>query len=110
MFWIILLNRRTASLEFFLYVRTRRLLSRHTCLAGKWSGDSRYPGALLPEAETFRRAFSPGPTDCPWVSEDELKRRRSDFPVSPYCSLQSQSCHVPRSRGYLALYQYTNSL
>ena len=22
--------------------------------------------------ENFRRAFSPGPTDCPWVSEDEL--------------------------------------
>ena len=100
MFCIILPNRRTASLEFFLYVRTRRLLSRHTCLARKWSGDSRYPGALLPVLETFRRAFSAAPTDCPWVSEDELKRRLSDSPVSPYCSLQS-----PRSSGYLALYQ-----
>ena len=23
--------------------------------------------------ENFRRAFSPGPTDCPWVSEDDLE-------------------------------------
>ena len=105
MFCIILPNRRTASLEFFLDVGTRRLLSLHTCLAREWSGDSRYPGALLPVAETFRRAFSRGPTDCPWVSEDELKIRRSDSAVSPYCSLQGQSCHVPRSSGYLALHQ-----
>ena len=105
MFCIILPNRRTASLEFFLDVVTRRLLSRHTCLARKWSGNSRYPGAFLPVAETFRRAFSRGQTDCPWVSEDELKRRRSDSEVSPYCSLQGQSCHVPRSSGYLALHQ-----
>ena len=36
----------------------------------KWSGESRYPGALPPLLENFRRAFSPDPTDCPWVSED----------------------------------------
>ena len=36
----------------------------------KWSGESRYPGAFPPVLENFRRAFSPGPTDCPWVSED----------------------------------------
>ena len=36
----------------------------------KWSGESRYPGALPPVLENFRRAFSPGPTDCPWGSED----------------------------------------
>ena len=24
--------------------------------------------------ENFRRAFSPGPTDCPWVSEDGVYR------------------------------------
>ena len=36
----------------------------------KWSGESRYPGALPPMLENFSRAFSPGPTDCPWVSED----------------------------------------
>ena len=29
-----------------------------------------YPGALPPMIENFRRACSPGPTDCPWVSED----------------------------------------
>ena len=105
MFCIILPNRRTASLEFFLYVRTRRLLSRHTCLARKWSGDSRYPGALLPVAKTFRRRGSQSVRGKRWVSEDELKRRRSDSQVSPCCSLQSQSCHVPRSSRYLALYQ-----
>ena len=36
----------------------------------KWSGESRYPGAFLPVLENVCRAFSPGPTDCPWVSED----------------------------------------
>ena len=36
----------------------------------KRSGESRYPGAFPPVLENFRRAFSPGPTDCPWVSED----------------------------------------
>ena len=38
----------------------------------KWSGESRYKRALPPVLENFRRAFSPGPTDCPWVSEDVL--------------------------------------
>ena len=38
----------------------------------KWSGESRYPGALSPMLENFRRVFSLGPTDCPWVSEDAL--------------------------------------
>ena len=36
----------------------------------KWSGESRYPGALPPELENFRRAFSSSSTDCTWVSED----------------------------------------
>ena len=36
----------------------------------KQSGESRYPGAFPPVLENFRRAFSPGPTDHPWVSED----------------------------------------
>ena len=38
----------------------------------KWSGESRYTRALPPVLENFRRAFSPGPTDCPWVSGDVL--------------------------------------
>ena len=38
----------------------------------KWSGESRYPGAFPPVLENFCRAFSPGPTDRPWVSEDVL--------------------------------------
>ena len=29
-----------------------------------------YPGAFPPVLENFRRAISPGRTDCPWVSED----------------------------------------
>ena len=41
-------------------------------------GESRYPGALLPVLENFRRAFSPDPTDYPWVSED-------DFDVNATC-------------------------
>ena len=40
----------------------------------KWSGESRYPGALSPLLENFRPAFSPDPTDCPWVSEDGNRR------------------------------------
>ena len=34
-------------------------------------GESRYPEALSPVLENFRPAFTPDPTDCPWVSEDE---------------------------------------
>ena len=36
----------------------------------KWSGKGRYPWALPPMLENFRRTFSLGPTYCPWVSED----------------------------------------
>ena len=43
----------------------------------KWSGESRYPGALPSLLENFRSAFSPDPTDCPLVSEDDVKRTRS---------------------------------
>ena len=43
----------------------------------KWFGKSRYPGALSPVLENFRRAYSLDPTDCPWVSEDaELSERK----------------------------------
>ena len=38
----------------------------------KWPCESRYPGAPPPVLENFRRAISPGPTDCPWISEDVL--------------------------------------
>ena len=38
----------------------------------KWSGESRYPGAFPPVLKKFRRAFSPVPTDRPWVSEDDV--------------------------------------
>ena len=36
----------------------------------KWSGESQYPGAFPPVLENFCRAFSPSPTDRPWVSDD----------------------------------------
>ena len=36
----------------------------------KYFGESRYPGALSSVLENFRRALSPDPTDCPWVSKD----------------------------------------
>ena len=39
----------------------------------KWSGESRYPGAFPLVLKNFCSAFSPGPTDRPWVSEDELE-------------------------------------
>ena len=38
----------------------------------KWSGESRYPGAFPLVLENFLRAFSPGPTNRPWVSEDDF--------------------------------------
>ena len=36
----------------------------------KWSGVSRYPGALPPSLENFRPTFPPNSTDYPRVSED----------------------------------------
>ena len=39
----------------------------------KWSGQSRYPGVFPPVLENSRLAFSLGPTDRRWVSEDGLK-------------------------------------
>ena len=55
----------------------------------KWSGESRYPGAFPPVLENFRRAFSPGPTDCPWVSEDELC---VSYLISPSSSMSWAFC------------------
>ena len=98
-----------ASLEFFSCVSTRRLLFHHNCPVGsvvcfreifmfyfpnqkfEWSGESRYPGALAPVLENFRRAFFLDPTDCPWVSKDELRLIRSGtcsvyYPCSSLCS------------------------
>ena len=42
----------------------------------KSSGESRYQGALPPLLKNFRSAFSPDPTDYPWVSEDGLQTTR----------------------------------
>ena len=38
--------------------------------SGNFQFDIWYPGALSPVLQNFRRALSPDPTDCPWVSED----------------------------------------
>ena len=51
--------------------------TRLTIIFWKWSGESQYPGALPPVLKNFHRTFSPSPTDCPWVSEDALIRRKS---------------------------------
>ena len=40
----------------------------------KWSGGNRYPGALPPLLEKFRRAFFHDPTGCPWVNEHGFLR------------------------------------
>ena len=98
LFSIFVLKPWTAYLEFFLCVRTRRLLSRHTCpvrstrlcVQGKLSYLLIFPNQKrrnyrwlgrkfrMLSAATFqfaprnvRRAFSLDPTDCPWVSEDD---------------------------------------
>ena len=47
----------------------------------KWFGESRYPVAFPPVLDNFCRAFSPGPTDRPWVSEEGFFRSRSRVPV-----------------------------
>ena len=55
----------------------------------KWSGESRYPGALSPVLENSRRTFSAGPTDCLWVSEDELC---VSYLISPSSSMSWPFC------------------
>ena len=57
----------------------------------KWSGESRYPGALPPMLVNFRRAFSPGPTDRPWVFEDVVVGARIPplFPKLLYTARRS---------------------
>ena len=51
----------------------------------KQFGESRYPGALSPVLENFRPAFTPDPTDCPWVSEDGILPTPRVF-ISGYAS------------------------
>ena len=51
----------------------------------KWFGESRYPGAFPPVLENFCRAFSPCPTDRPWVSED------GKWPIQTF-SLSFRTC------------------
>ena len=71
----ILLNGQTGAPIFFSCVRTRRLLSRHTCpvLSPKFIlGD---PGAVSRVDKMFVVNFHHehfiDPTNCPWVSEDD---------------------------------------
>ena len=57
----------------------------------KWSGESRYTGALSPGLKNFCRDLS-HPTDCPWVSEDcfqliKTKRKTNNVCVSSEISI-----------------------
>ena len=56
----------------------------------KWSGESRYPGALPPLLENFRRAFSPGPTDflALFISNLHYKKKR------PTTDSRKQGCVI----------------
>ena len=80
MLCIIVPNRRTVSPQFFFVSSyTTAIVSITACVAhapkkymqsGNFQFDIWYPGALSPVLQNFRRALSPDPTDCPWVSED----------------------------------------
>ena len=70
----------------------------------KWSGESRYPGALSPVLENFRLAFSPDPTDCPWVSEDGRLPGKEIFAskqalAAPSCGTLNKN-NIPLFWGY----------
>ena len=67
----------------------------------KWSGESRYPGAFPPVLEKFCRAFSPGPTDCPWVSEDEKEFEQIGYKIQKiYVAGKCTRAHAPLARKY----------
>ena len=65
----------------------------------KWSGESQYPGVLLPVLEFFRRAFSPHLTDCPWVSKDGMVHTRqcNHFLRTFQISTDGTKMHIPCS-------------
>ena len=73
------------SLVLFVSSYTTAIVSITACLTHapkkctQSRSESRYPGALSPVLENFRRALSPDPTDCPWVSEDALTRALEGF-------------------------------
>ena len=85
-------NGETTAVVYELTKRTQEVLFRfgtiiqsifsaqsevNMCLTvWKWSGESQYPGVLLPLLEFFRCAFSPHLTDCPWVSKDGMVHTR----------------------------------
>ena len=64
----------------------------------KWSGESRYPGALPPALETFRDAFSLDPTDYPW-----LGLREWGTPVTSTQLITFNTLNMPNSRTALFL-------
>ena len=68
------LTKRTQEVLFRFGIIIQSIFSAQSevnmCLTvWKWSGESQYPGVLLPLLEFFRCAFSPHLTDCPWVSK-----------------------------------------
>ena len=61
--------------------------------AWKWSGETRFPGALLLLQKTFALRFLPGllrfaPTNCPWVSEDGI------FTPVPLLFMKIETCKM----------------
>ena len=64
----------------------------------KWSGESRYPGALPLALETFRGAFSPNPTDYPW-----LGLREWGTPVTSTQLITFNTLNMPNRRTALFL-------
>ena len=52
-----------------------------------------FPPTFPPVLEQFRRAFSPGPTDRPWVSEDALIVDCSQY-YSWYRASRRANCHA----------------
>ena len=45
----------------------------------------------MPVLENFRPIFSPDPTDCPWVSEDELNSKVNNINVKPVLVIRAKA-------------------
>ena len=54
--------------------------------------------ALLPVLENFRPAFSPDPTDCPWISEDAVSHAHREMSRHPTLLLRDETKTVTAAR------------
>ena len=63
--------------KFYEQESSRRGMSYHARRTTHYARPTTHPPTPIsqspfsPVLENFRSAFSPDPTDCPWVSEDE---------------------------------------